>query len=271
MLSTPKLLLVLVVALGLTVSAPTIAAASASEGNNYIQNTTAQQTGSINLQSANPANSTIVVQAAPGQTAPVFEALQANGFEMFSISPSGNVTTNGTIFDHGSLDAFGPIYASSGMETENTVAIQPHFPDTKALSVESPPPANVEVFEVNTKEDAIDLHAHVISGNPTGATTVAAESAAGSGASASLSPTSNDEHGIVTVITGTGTAVKNLVTVRFSSALLAAPSVTLTAGTAITAAAKQPYVTATTSSFTIATISKPKANTTYVYNYSASQ
>lgn len=110
----------------------------------------------------------------------------------------------------------------------------------------------------------LTVNGHIVSGNTTGSTTVAANAAAGAGSSASIS--GNDTAGTVTITTGTGATSGSLATITFATSFGAAPRVVLSASDA-DAAALQIFRTATTTTFVINAAAAPTDSTAYEIDY----
>ena len=106
----------------------------------------------------------------------------------------------------------------------------------------------------------------------TGGTTVAAGTAAGTGATVALTPGSDDSHGQISITTGTDAATGTLATVTFGSGKAYSFPVITPANAAaqnLTGGAIPAVGTSTGSSFTIVTGSSALGSSTgpYLYNY----
>lgn len=112
---------------------------------------------------------------------------------------------------------------------------------------------------------SLTVNGHIISGNSSGTTTVAAGSAACSSPTVSIA--GNDTAGVITVTTGTACAAGGtLATVSFANSYTSAPPVVITPQDS-TSAALQTYATQGTATFVLGTNTTATATTTYKYNY----
>ncbi|MBI3338495.1 hypothetical protein HY003_04325, partial [Candidatus Saccharibacteria bacterium] len=118
----------------------------------------------------------------------------------------------------------------------------------------------------------ITINGHIITGNTSGSTTVAAGAAATCTlTSPTVTITGNDISGTVTITTATGTCTAGtLATVTFASAYGTAPRVTLSPADA-TGAGLQYYYNSSTTTLDIKTATNPATATTYTYTYHAEQ
>lgn len=119
-----------------------------------------------------------------------------------------------------------------------------------------------------TFNGTLTVNHHVITGNASGSTTIAAGAGAGTGPTVSI--TGNDTSGTITVTTGTSPAAGVLATVTFASAYGSAPGVILepTGGNGATL---QHYTTTTTTTFSLNSNNVPAASTAYTYRYMVMQ
>ncbi len=115
----------------------------------------------------------------------------------------------------------------------------------------------------------LTMNGHIITGNSSGTTTIAAGANAGTGATASI--VGNDTSGTIIVTTGTGPAVGVLATVTFANAYGAAPDVVIAPKTNGNGATLQYYTVPGTTTFTLNSNNAPAGSTTYTYSYMVMQ
>lgn len=109
------------------------------------------------------------------------------------------------------------------------------------------------------------INGHVISGNSSGSTTVAVDTAAGTGAAASID--GNDTAGTITIDTGTAATTGSLVTITFAQSYANAPRVVVTAADSDGSLLGYFVTGVTTTGFTIDVSSAPADTTELLYNY----
>jgi hypothetical protein len=113
------------------------------------------------------------------------------------------------------------------------------------------------------------FNGHIITGNSSGSTTVAAGAGAGAGATASV--TGNDTSGKITITTGTGSASGLLGTVTFAQSFGTAPNIMLTPANGNGSSIQYFVGSSNTTSFTINANNAPADSTTYTYYYHVMQ
>ncbi len=121
-----------------------------------------------------------------------------------------------------------------------------------------------------TFNNTLTVNGHIITGNTSGSTTVAAEAGAGAGASASVS--GNDTSGTITLNTGTGAAAGDLATVTFANAYGAAPQVVITPK-AVPGGGTFPqyHYDSSTGTFTLKSFNALTDSATYTFTYFITQ
>jgi hypothetical protein len=109
------------------------------------------------------------------------------------------------------------------------------------------------------------VNGHIVTGNSSGSTTVAAGAGAGAGASALVS--GNDTSGKITITTGTGAGTGVLGTVTFAHNYGSAPNVVLTPANGNGSSIQYFAGNSSTTTFTIDANNAPTDGTTYTYYY----
>lgn len=176
---------------------------------------------------------------------------------------SGNITigtgsTSGTV---GSVIIKNATNAANSFMIQNSSGTALLTADTTGMTL------TVKTLVV---EGTLTVNGHVISGNASGTTTIAA------GAAACTSPTisvnGNDTAGTITVTTGTGCgATGTLGTVTFAGAYGSAPRVIMSPAESNAATLQYYNATTNTTTFTLDTNTAPTDATTYKYNYWVAQ
>ncbi len=113
----------------------------------------------------------------------------------------------------------------------------------------------------------ITVNGQIITGNASGSTTVAVDTAgAGTGASASIS--GNDTSGVITINTGTGAAAGKLATITFSAAFPSSPNVVITPK-AIPGGGAYPqyHYDSATGTFDLSSFNALTDSSTYTFSY----
>jgi hypothetical protein len=131
----------------------------------------------------------------------------------------------------------------------------------------------VQALVVNV---SLTVNGHIISGNSSGSTTAAPQTAAGSTATCSLSPPNyavgNDTSGAVTItLNGTGIATGNQCTISFASAYASYPRVILTPADASSAARGVYAGSVSQNGFSIGFGTAGSSATTYTFYYQVEQ
>jgi hypothetical protein len=127
-----------------------------------------------------------------------------------------------------------------------------------------------------TINGTLTVNGHIVTGNPSGATTTVVVNAAGSGTGgspgASATIAGNDTSGTVTITTGAGgtTNAGDMADITFGSAYSTAPHVVLTPDNAVTSKL-QYYRSSTTSTFSIDAGTAPTPNQVYQFDYEIEQ
>lgn len=157
--------------------------------------------------------------------------------------------------------------AANGTGTPGSVIIKPPANTTAAFQIQNA--SGTSLFSADTINMQLTVNGHLVTGNSSGSTGVAAGPAACT--TPTLTITGNDTAGTVTITTGTGCAgTGNLATITFAHAYTTAPTVTLTPGNPA-AASLQYYRDTSTSSFGISSGTQPVSSTVYVYDYQVLQ
>lgn len=126
---------------------------------------------------------------------------------------------------------------------------------------------NLVVDGTATFNGNITVNGKIITGNTSGSTTVAVDTAgAGTGASASIS--GNDTSGVITINTGTGAAAGRLATITFSSAFPSSPNVVITPK-AIPGGGTYPqyHYDSATGTFDLSSFNALTDSSTYTFSY----
>lgn len=121
-----------------------------------------------------------------------------------------------------------------------------------------------------TFNGTLSVNGHIITGNTSGTTTIAAGAAACTTPTVSIS--GNDTAGTITITTGTGCASTGILgTITFAAAYGAAPRVVVSADNANASALATYTANRTTTTFTLDTNTTPTDTTTYTFNYFIAQ
>jgi hypothetical protein len=117
-----------------------------------------------------------------------------------------------------------------------------------------------------TFNGTLSINGHVITGNTSGTTTATVN--ANAGTSATCTVTGNDTGGQITVTTGSGSwASGDQCDITFASSYGSAPHPVISRANATSTSVVQPYVTSTTTNFSINFTSPDVSSNTYVFNY----
>ncbi|MDZ7785827.1 MAG: right-handed parallel beta-helix repeat-containing protein [Candidatus Saccharibacteria bacterium] len=184
-------------------------------------------------------------------------ASNASGDDLLKVTDSTSTARDVlTIADGGATTFRNQTDTVSAFRIQNSTGVDLLNADTSNMTI------TVVSATVN---GILTVNGHIVSGNTSGNTTIAAEVAACTTPTVDLS--GNDTAGTITVTTGTGCASTGaLATITFSDAYGAAPRVTLTPGNA-NATVLDYYRGSSTTEFTLETNTVPSDSTEYIYDY----
>ena len=207
-----------------------------------IQNGTSTQTGNFNIQSASSGSVVAIIQGASGQSSDLLDIKTSTPATVFSVSSTG------ATLHKNSADS------ATAFQIQNSTATPLFTADTSGMQI--------------TIGGNVTVNGHIVSGNKSGTTTVAAGAAATCTlTSPTVNLTGNDTAGTVSITTATGScSAGTLATVTFANAYASAPVVTLTPQNA-NGATLQYYYNSGTGTFTIATGNAPATATAYIFSY----
>ena len=203
---------------------------------------TSDTTGSLNV-----TGNSLFKPATNGASA--FKVQNAAGsVDLFAIDTSGN----GAISIQAAADS-----GTISIGTANSVAV---------TIGKSGGTGTLTVYGNSTFNGTLTVNGHVLSGNTSGTTTVAANANCGTGCTTSVS--GNDSAGVITINVGTGAAAGTQVTVTFASAYGAAPVVIVTPK-AVPAASNYPqyYIGSSTTTFDLKSYNALTDSQTYTFTY----
>jgi hypothetical protein len=189
-------------------------------------------------------------------------------------SAAGQLTMNGQLIASTSLTS--PLLSSSGatvlgVDTGGAAGLEIGVTNANAVTISrvgvlTTIQGSLVVNQASTFQDTVTVNGHIISGNSSGSTVIAANAAACTTPSVSVS--GNDTAGTITVTTGTGCASAGiLATITFANAYGSAPRVVMTPTTADSAGLTYYNGSTTTTGFTLDTATIPTDSTSYIYNY----
>jgi hypothetical protein len=187
----------------------------------------------LNVATGNGSNVGEIVTGASGQSADLFDVSSATAGNLFSVGATGSVV------------------------------VQPAVDTTTALRANNA--AGQDLLDVDATNSAVQMSAHVITGNSSGTTQVVADTAAGSGAPISLS--GDDTVGTVTLTSGTGSTGGNLATITFAHSYGAIPHVLLSPNDFYAPSLELAATDVTTGGFTVYTRSAVQASQPISFTY----
>ncbi len=280
-------------------------------GGFYIANGTGTQSGNFAIQSASSSSIGGVIKAANGQTADLLELQSSTGAVPLKVTANGSLvssdTTNSyftatlnngqlsfwavggnltaTLYQQNNAPAL--LASSLGFLTQNSIASAPTFITKGAASqtgdllqaqdstgailakIDSGGSITVKNATIN---GTLSVNGHIITGGTAlGAGDVVVNANAGTGASCAATGF-NDTGGQITLVTGSGGYANGVqCTLSFKSSYLSAPHPVISSANTTDTTSVKPYVSATTTTFTINFITADSSAHTFKFNYFIAQ
>ncbi|HEX4774984.1 MAG TPA: hypothetical protein VH234_05715 [Candidatus Saccharimonadales bacterium] len=223
----------------------------------------------------NAADSITAFQIQNSSSASVFTADTTNGRVGIGASAPGNLLSIGALT---TAQAGYQIAVSTGGTSNSGIVIQDVASQSSGNLLQAEDSTGATLASIDyqgnlsvkaaTITGVLTVNGHIVTGNTSGSTTAAVQSAAGTGGSPTCGVSGNDSAGQITLTTGTsawGTGAQCIIS--FSSNYGSAPHPVLTAASSVDASTVKPYVTSGTSTFTVNFITADTAQHTFTWNY----
>ena len=208
------------------------------------------------------------------------QALETGNTLSGTLQVNNDVYVGGDTSLQGSLTIGEHLQINGNIGANGSVLFANKSNSTSAFQVQDASGAVILAIDTTTKKltvkdtvinGVLTVNGHVITGNTSGNTTAAANTAVcGTGCTVTIS--GNDTSGVITVNTGTGVTAGTLGTITFSSSYGTAPKVILTPGSVPASSTfAQYYYSSTTTTFDIKSYNAITDSKTYSFTYHIEQ